>query len=167
MSLPTIEINTKESSIIPMTDELARIISIWKYDGIYSFYDHSAENHNSFMDGTHFACIGESGNLIGYYCFGEDARIPTVETNVYDDIFLDIGLGLRPDLCGQKLGYSFLCDGLHYAKNLHNTSQFRLSVAIFNERAIKVYKRAGFFVDNEVTNAYFKYKFFIMKLKAE
>ena len=146
-----------------MTREYSRMISNWKYGGEYSFYDHSDQNIESFMDSTHYTCTDEDGDLVGYFCFGEDARIPTVEQNAYDGGFLDIGLGLRPDLCGQGYGLSFLENGLDFAQRTFNTKQFRLSVAAFNARAIKVYTRAGFVVEKEVTNSYFKNKFFIMK----
>ena len=33
-----------KTAIIAMTEEYAREISKWKYDGIYSFYDHSEAN---------------------------------------------------------------------------------------------------------------------------
>jgi len=149
--------------ITDMTKKYADLISEWKYDGIYSFYDHNKDNIDDFMNGKHFACTDMSGELIGYFCFGEDARIPTIEENVYDDDFIDIGLSLKPNLCGNNLGLSFLNEGLKYAGELYNTSNFCLSVASFNERAIKVYKRAGFYVEREVTNSYFNNKFFIMK----
>ena len=149
--------------ISTMTTEHARLISCWKYNGVYSFYDHNENNVEGYMDGTHFACMAESGELIGYFCFGENARIPTIEENVYDDGFLDVGLGLRPDLCGKKYGPAFLDKGIDYAQQKFNTKCFRLSVASFNERAIKVYTKAGFYVECEVTNSYFMNKFFIMK----
>ena len=150
-------------TITAMTREYAHIISLWKYDGIYSFYDHSEENVNKYMDGTYFVCTNKIGELVGYFCFGANARIPTIENNVYSEDFLDIGLGLRPDLCSKGYGLAFLNDGLDYAQKLYSTTQFRLSVAIFNERAINVYKRAGFYVEREVTNSHFKNKFIIMK----
>jgi len=150
-------------NINPMTREYSRMISNWKYSGEYSFYDHSDQNTESFIDGAHYACTNKDGDLIGYLCFGGDARIPTVEQDAYDDGFLDIGLGLRPDLCGQGYGLSFIENGLDFAQRMFNTEQFRLSVAAFNERAVKVYKKAGFIVEQEVTNSYFKNKFFIMK----
>ena len=152
-----------KAKIVAMTTEHARAISLWKYDGIYSFYDHSESNVEGYMDGTHFVCTNESGDLIGYFCFGEDARIPTIEENVYNDGFLDVGLGLRPDLCGKKLGASFLKMGLDYAQKTFNTKWFRLSVAAFNERDVKVYAKVGFYIEREVTNSYFKNKFIIMK----
>ena len=150
-------------NITAMTEECASTISQWKYGGIYSFYDHREDDVSGYMSGTYFACKDTHGDLIGYFCFGEDARIPTIEKDVYDEGFLDIGLGLRPDLCGKKIGLSFLNCGLDYAKKSFGTINFRLSVAIFNERAVKVYKRAGFYIEHEVTNSYFKNKFFIMK----
>ncbi|MCL2362617.1 MAG: GNAT family N-acetyltransferase [Defluviitaleaceae bacterium] len=150
------------ANIVPMTKEYARLISLWKYEGKYSFYNQSEGNIEGYMDGTHFSYTNEDGKLIGYFCFGKEARIPTVEEDIYDDDFLDIGLGLRPDMCGRQIGLAFFNDGLDYAQRVFNTKKFRLSVAVFNERAIKVYIKAGFCVTQEVTNSYFKNKFFIM-----
>ena len=149
--------------VVPMTTEYARAISLWKYDGEYSFYDHHEGNVEGYMDGTHYACLNAQGEVIGYFCFGQDAQIPTVEENTYDDGFLDVGLGLRPDLCGRGYGLAFLNHGLDYAQRHFNENSFRLSVAVFNQRAVKVYKSAGFLIECEVTNSYFKNKFFIMK----
>lgn len=149
-------------TIVPMTEDDARMISDWKYEGDYSFYNHSQENRDGLMDGTHFACLDAQGELIGYFCYGADARIPTMEENVYPEGYLDIGLGLRPDLCGKGLGLSFLQEGLRYAKERYQEDQYRLSVAAFNERAIKVYERAGFVKEQMVTNAYFRNSFHIM-----
>ena len=149
--------------IIKMTPEYASLISTWKYEGIYSFYDGNADSIADYMDGTHYVCINVTGDIIGYYCFGQEARIPTIEEYVYNDDFLDVGLGLRPDLCGAGLGLSFFNKGIEFACKAYNTNNFRLSVAVFNERAIKVYQRAGFIVKCEVTNAVYNNKFYIMK----
>lgn len=148
--------------IIPMSQEYACRIAEWNYEGIYSFYNHHSSNIEEFMDGTHFAGVDETGGLIGYFCFGSDARIPTLEEQVYQDGFLDIGMGLRPDLCGKGLGLPFMEAGLAYAGGRYRTASFRLSVAAFNERAVKVYRRAGFVTECEVTNAYFGNLFYIM-----
>ena len=152
-------------NILAMTPEYARLLSLWKYEGIYSFYDHNEKNIEGYMDGTHYACTNEDGELIGYFCFGNDARIPTIEKNVYDDNFIDIGLGLKPNLCGKGFGLSFINLGLEYAEKFLQAKCFRLSVAAFNVRAIKVYTKIGFVIDCEVTNSYFKNKFYIMKYK--
>jgi len=152
-----------KTNIIEMTRIYSSQISKWKYDDIYSFYDHNEETVEAYLDGTHYACTDTDGELVGYYCFGKDARIPTIEDNVYDDDYLDFGLGLKPDLCGKNYGLSFVMEGLTFAENNFNVKCFRLSVAVFNERAIKVYKKADFQVEREVTNSYFVTKFLIMK----
>ncbi len=154
----------KRLRIAGMSPENASGIARWRYEGIYSFYDHNGQAPDSYLDGTHFACMDEYENLIGYFCFGEDARIPTVEQNVYEDGFMDVGLGLKPELCGKGLGSSFLKLGLDYAREHLGCKRFRLSVAAFNERAVKVYRKAGFSIDREVTNSYFKNKFYVMTL---
>jgi RimJ/RimL family protein N-acetyltransferase len=156
--------NSGKLHIVSMKPEYANEIIHWHYDGIYSFYDHDGSDPDSYMDGTHYACINTEGRLIGYFCFGAEARIPTIEPNVYEAGFLDIGLGIRPEHCGHGLGITFLNTGLNYARKHLGAEKFRLSVAAFNERAVKVYARAGFKTVREVTNSYYKNKFYIMTL---
>jgi ribosomal-protein-alanine N-acetyltransferase len=55
-----------------------------------------------------------------------------------------VGLGLRPNLTGQGLGLEYLRAGLEFARERFSPWRFTLSVATFNERAIEVYERAGF-----------------------
>ena len=153
----------KPLTITPMTEHHAHQISHWKYEGEYSLYDHNEGDITGYMDGTHYACTNTDGKLVGYFCFGKDAQIPTVEENVYCDEYLDIGLGLRLDACGKGFGLFFLNEGMDYARRAFGTEHFRLSVAVFNERAIKVYKKAGFHTEREVTNSYSQKKFLVMK----
>ena len=75
----------------------------------------------------------DAGELVGHFSFKpKEHRV------------LEIGLGLRPDLTGRGLGASFLTAGLEFARDRFAPQRFVLSVATFNERAIKVYERAGF-----------------------
>ena len=57
---------------------------------------------------------------------------------------LDYGLGLRPDLVGQGLGLDFFNAGLAFARERYEPRRVYLHVAEFNERARRVYERAGF-----------------------
>jgi ribosomal-protein-alanine N-acetyltransferase len=61
-----------------------------------------------------------------------------------DERTVELGLGLRPDLTGRGLGASFIAAGLEFGRERFAPERFVLSVATFNERAIKVYERAGF-----------------------
>lgn len=65
-----------------------------------------------------------------------------------------------PDLCG--LGGAFLSLCLRFAQETYGASRFRLSVAAFNQRAIKVYQKAGFSIECEVTHQVFHNTFYIM-----
>lgn len=146
--------------IVPMTAAYAGEIAFWKYGGEYSFYDRNGET--DYPEGEAFACLNEAGEVVGFFHFGEDARIPTVEENVYQEGYLDLGLGLRPELCGKGLGEEFVRLGMEFGRQTFSARRFRLSVACFNKRAIKVYERCGFAVEREVTNSYFKNKFYVM-----
>jgi len=88
----------------------------------------------------------EGGDLVGYFCFGEDARVAAGRRlGVYArEPALDVGLGMRPDLTGRGLGEEFVHAGLRFARDTCLPRAFRLTVATFNRRAIRVYERAGF-----------------------
>lgn len=132
----------------PMRQEAAERISGWKYKGIYEMYSFAGpeEDAAELMNGEYYSAHNEDGDLIGYLCHGQSARVPGgYHTGIYDEAgFTDIGLGLKPELTGKRLGISFLREGLQFLEQHLNTRQFRLVVAEFNERAVKVYERAGF-----------------------
>ena len=83
---------------------------------------------------------------MGYFCFGEDARVAAGRRlGVYEhEAAPDVGLGMRPDLTGRGFGEDFLRAGLRLARETYSPQAFRLTVATFNRRAIRVYEKAGF-----------------------
>jgi RimJ/RimL family protein N-acetyltransferase len=131
-----------------MTMEDAIKIAQWKYGEPYSLYsmDGSKEAIDEFMGGTYYSVHNENNELIGYFCFGETAQVPGGRTNnLYGgERIIDIGLGLRPDLTGKGAGFNFINSGIKFAANKFSPAAIRLTVAAFNDRAIKVYERAGF-----------------------
>jgi [ribosomal protein S18]-alanine N-acetyltransferase len=132
-----------------MNRDDARAVSEWKYDGIYAFYDAPVPTDDSdlyaMLDGSHYSVLDSTGGLVGFFAYGPSATVPGGHrVHAYDDDALDVGLGLRPDLTGQGLGFTFVQSGLNFALNNFAPVRFRLTVATFNERAIRVYERAGF-----------------------
>ncbi|HYF91237.1 MAG TPA: GNAT family N-acetyltransferase [Symbiobacteriaceae bacterium] len=130
----------------PMRREDAVLVAAWHYDGPYSFYDmdQDPEDLAELLDGRSWerkyrSVVDETGALVGFFCFDPDGS--TVE----------IGLGLRPDLTGQGLGRPFLEAGLASARAEHRPDRFRLSVAAFNQRAVRLYEQAGFSAVREYT----------------
>jgi len=105
-------------------------VATWRYDPPYDFYNDDGKpvrNPERF-----FAVSDENGRLLGSLYFEERER----------GVFY--GLGMRPDLTGKGLGPAFMQAGVDFAKQRYAPKFLRLDVAEFNQRAIKVYERAGF-----------------------
>lgn len=140
----------------------------WKYSKPYNVYNFPELKLNPeiVINDKYFACTNECLELVGYYCIDEEARVITNESAIYyTDDFLDMGLSMKPDLVGQGIGLSFVQFGVIFLISKYN-KRIRLTVACFNERAIKVYKRAGF-SEGERFMRYtqdYEYEFMIMRL---
>ena len=133
----------------PMSDKAARKVAAWRYEPPYDFYDvaNDPEDLQELLDPekrrNYFAAYSDAEDgPMGFFCFGAEARVPGGDYGDGED--LDVGLGLRPDLTGKGLGLPFLLAGHEFARDRFAPGGFRLSVATFNGRAIRVYERAGF-----------------------
>lgn len=125
-------------SFTPMKKEMAVEIAYeWKYDGDYSFYDMTADQEDleEFLesDRSGYYIVRREEELLGYFCFKQSG---TGE--------VEIGLGMKPELTGKGLGLAFFKEGIKFALQQYQTADLFLSVAAFNQRAIKVYQKAGF-----------------------
>ena len=105
-------------------------LAMWQYEPPYDFYD--GDQEEPLNPERHFVVRNDDGESIGFYYFELNADV------------LDYGLGLRPDLTGRALGLDFFRSGLEFGRERYRPRLIRLHVAAFNERAIKVYERAGF-----------------------
>lgn len=138
----------KESALMnnlqfmPMTEPLAKAITTWTYPEPYDLYnmDDDEETLSELLDGSYYASTNEVGELIGFVCIGEAARVPGgYSAGIYDnEQVVDIGLGMRPDLTGRGQGGYFLQESLRFIHHLTHHSPIQLVVAAFNERAVKV-----------------------------
>jgi ribosomal-protein-alanine N-acetyltransferase len=122
-----------------MTDEEAQQIAGWRYVPPYDFYDSVSDPDDlaELLDphrrgDDYFSALDEKGALVGFFQFKRDGKV------------VGVGLRLRPDLTGKGLGHGFLVAGLNFARGAFDPDIFRLAVATFNERAIKVYEGVGF-----------------------
>jgi [ribosomal protein S18]-alanine N-acetyltransferase len=123
-----------------LSQEEAEAIAEWRYPAPYSFYNWTSDVDDlgelldpSLRGEAYWAAKDEEGELVGHFSFKPK-----------DERTLEVGLGLPPDPTGRGLGSSFLAAGLDFARERFAPERFVLSVATFNERAIKVYERAGF-----------------------
>jgi RimJ/RimL family protein N-acetyltransferase len=116
--------------IEPADERMFRERAAWRYEPPFDFYDDDGlpvKNPEWF-----YAVRDGEGALVGFYFFEE----------VGDDLFY--GLGLRPDMTGHGLGERFVLAGLEFARQRYGPRRMVLDVAAFNERARRVYQRAGF-----------------------
>ena len=116
--------------IRPASEATLREIEEWRYEPPYDFYN-GDEDPVFNPERFHEALDGE-GRLVGNFYFEQKGDA------------LEIGLGLRPDLTGRGVGQAFFRAGVEYGRELFRPARVILNVAAFNERAIKVYERAGF-----------------------
>ena len=116
--------------IEPATAETYERLRTWRYPPPYDFYAGDVDPAES--PERFFGAFDEEGDLVGFFYF--EPKPPD----------LDYGLGLRPDLTGRGLGLDFFRAGLAFARERYRPRQVFLHVAEFNERARRVYERAGF-----------------------
>ena len=126
----------------------AQEIADWRYEEPYSLYD--GGDPAKLLEYTYFAGLDEHGALVGFCCFGEDARVPGLDE---EDGILDVGAGLRPDLTGIGLGGPFLREACRFGGELYGPERLRVVIAAFNRRAQMVAHALGFEQDGTLRNA--------------
>lgn len=128
----------------PVNAAEAEKLTRWHYQPPYQRYNTTSDETliGSFVDPENaYYSIQGNGELVGFCCFGKEAQVPGGD---YTKDSLDIGLGVRPDLTGQGRGQMYIADVLNFARSNFNPTLFRITVAAFNERALKAWKKAGF-----------------------
>jgi len=137
-----------------MTHAYAIEIVNWRYQAPYDMYnlEESEADIQELMAANYQAILDQDGYLFGFYCTGEAAQVPKGHAfQVYEAVCLDIGLGMRPDLTGKGFGKVFLA----FILQQFEATALRLTVATFNQRAIRLYegfsfKRDAIFMNGEI-----------------
>jgi len=131
--------------IKPMDWESATSVSKWCYPKPYHVYNMDSGGSGAQLMNGQFFSVHRDQKLMGFFCLFRAARVPWGEDNgYYPPGFIDIGLALHPDLTSQNMGLGFLETGLDFVRKAYPGQPIRLTVACFNQRAQKVYSRAGF-----------------------
>jgi [ribosomal protein S18]-alanine N-acetyltransferase len=128
--------------ITAMTPEYAADLVTWRYPPPYDCYDVTDVSPAYFLDSANgFFALVSGAELIGFRSFGADGQVPG---GAYDGSALDTGGGLRPSLTGQGLGRLAIRTGLQFGRRRYAPSAFRVTVASFNTRALRVVASLGF-----------------------
>lgn len=133
-----------EFKLIPLQEEHARLLCEWRYKPPYNIYnwrpwEWMLSRQEEFADTVireeqYCAVVDEEEALCGFA-----QLFPIVGVT-------RIGLGMRPDLCGQGRGVAFITAIVEEARLRKPGNEIDLEVLAWNERAIRVYERAGFHV---------------------
>ncbi len=139
----------------------------WTYDGIYSFYDNNSQKEkiDGLKESVHleraFSVVDENENLVGnceFYDVEEDGK------NI-----LVLGVQMNPAMTGKGNGSAFVKAIIEQGREQLKFTHLELAVADFNERAIRVYEKEGFWKRDEFKNDIRgqTYRFIIMAKKWE
>lgn len=135
-------------TLAPMTEEDGRAICEWRYPAPYEMFrwpawEQMTSRELEFGDPAirreQYLTVRnqDNGQLVGY------VQLFPMEGVVR------IGMGLRPDCCGLGWGAIVTKLLLQEARLRQPDAQIDLEVERWNERAIRVYKKAGFVVTDE------------------
>ncbi|WP_219834809.1 GNAT family N-acetyltransferase [Paenibacillus sp. R14(2021)] len=128
----------------PLSEQLAEELTGWRYEPPFDFYNWTTwqvmlQLGIEFGDADvrerqYVALTGDNGALAGFAQF-----FPLLGVT-------RIGLGLRPDLCGQGLGLPLVQAIVAEAIRRAPGDEIDLEVHTWNGRAIRTYERAGFVI---------------------
>lgn len=130
-----------------MDEASARATLEWRYDTPYDLYNIAPDDAEKEMQllldpqNAYYTITDEHGHMVAYCCFGLDGQVAGGD---YSAAALDIGLGVRPDLTGQGRGLTYVNAVLDFARRTFPPTAFRVTVAEFNKRALRVWEKAGF-----------------------
>ncbi len=126
-----------------MTPAHAADIATWSYPAPYDCYDMTGCDPGFLTnpDSGYFALVDDADELIGFRSLGADGQVPGGQ---YDGSALDTGGGLRPDHTGRGLGRLAISAGLAFGREASAPAAFRVTVAAFNTRALRVVTSLGF-----------------------
>ena len=136
--------------------ESAHALAAWRYPAPYDTYNigDEAAALAEMLDSRSpwFVALDTNDAITSRWAIAASARRPRSAgrasrasgRRTTGTVTLSVGLGLRPDLTGQQLGLPFFepCWPLRWSDS--RPDAFRLFVLPFNQRAIRVYERAGF-----------------------
>lgn len=128
-----------------ITDDEAKQVCGWKYEGDYACYDQPPyellkEKGDMFCDPL------RRSNYRAHY----DGETFLGFTNLQEgEDFVFLGIGLHPELCGKGYGSAVIEDCCRISGELYPGKAIYLVVRTWNKRAIRCYEKAGFVIDGE------------------
>jgi RimJ/RimL family protein N-acetyltransferase len=113
-------------------------IAMWRSPGPWAVND-ALEAPRA--DEGYWAIRAGGGELVGFCCFGEAARVPGLAP---ERASLDVAFGLRPDLVGRGLSAGVARAVVDHARRVAEGNRLRCVVATWNGAGRRATETAGF-----------------------
>jgi ribosomal-protein-alanine N-acetyltransferase len=132
--------------ILPLSLQEARVMATWRYESPYSIYSLSEEAIPEFINPKNrYFCVKDgAGQMIGYCCFGEEAKVLGGDYTASELDVIDVGLGMHPAKVGKGLGKEFIDAIFRFATHEFKPGRLRVTIAAFNLRSQKAFLKSGF-----------------------
>ena len=129
-----------------MRKQDAEEIVSWRYPVPYAMYNLSKNDIPILLntENRYFSVHDGPGQLMGFCCYGKEARVPGGEYTEDEPKVLDVGLGMDPEKIGKGFGKLFINTILAYALEEFKPVKFRVSIADFNKRSQRAFQNQGF-----------------------
>ena len=132
-------------SIRALRPDEAEKVAGWAYEAPFDIYNGDPTDISCYLDhdeqGLGYYAIAEGDDVVGFCCFGEAARVPP---QVAELGTLDLGGGVRPDRVSRGLATAVLPEVLRFGSERWAPDRFRVAVAAFNDRPLRLCLSAGF-----------------------
>ncbi|NIM95892.1 MAG: GNAT family N-acetyltransferase [Anaerolineales bacterium] len=139
-----------------ITKEHANIIANSHYDAPYSIYNLSTEAIPQLLrpENRYYVVQNENAELVGYCCYGDEAKVPGGDYPGDEVEILDIGVGMHPQWTGKGYGSDFVRAVLQFGILRFTPNKFRVTIAAFNQRSQRVFHKLGFKESNRFEREY-------------
>jgi [ribosomal protein S18]-alanine N-acetyltransferase len=148
----------------------AQEIVAWRYENPYDFYDIHPDQAEQAVKAllepgnNCFEILDVTNVFLGYCSFGTDGQVPGGD---YSESALDVGMGIDPARTGLGSGRAIAKAVLEFAQIKFSPVRFRVTIATFNHRAIRVWQGLGFQPVNIFSHTFSDVEFMILQSDAQ
>lgn len=129
--------------VTEVTDEMAHEIVGWKYEGEYAVYNMPSWDE---CEKLNWAIVSNEKRQNRYHAILKEGEFLGYFDIMERDGFVELGVGIKPELCGQHNGEMFMELALAKIEEKYSSIMVQLKVRPFNARAIKCYEKVGFII---------------------
>jgi ribosomal-protein-alanine N-acetyltransferase len=134
----------------PMNVDDASCVAGWRYREQWSAYNLASPAGLLDELELYWAVTDAADTLVGFVCVDAAARVPGLDA---DSPFIDVGVGMDPDIIGQGRGLAFGEIVLGHLARRYPERPLRAVIQAWNARSLRFTARRGFIDVGELMSA--------------